>query len=899
MRRRHARVSERLRGRFWAVPVEMEVDEELAAHLELTVRRFIEQGMDPQAARAAALQRFGDLDRVRDECRDIRHDSEANVRRTELRQELRMDAWYALRALRKNPLFTAIAVLTIAVAIGANTAIFSVVNAVLLSPLPYDHAGRTVVLWNDYAPGLSHAAISPPEYFDIREQSRAFDATSPIRPQRSAITGDGSDPEWLNAYVVAPNFFDLLGTRPLLGRGFRASDGAADAASVIVLSHGLWMRRFGGDPAVLDRTVTIAGRTRTIVGVMPPGVRFPDAPIGFLRERADLWIASTFEQLRGDERGNQYLGVIARTQPGVTDAQLRADFAAIEKRFQAEFPSRYAPPSVPNWSLAAVPVRDMMIGDVKRTLAVLAGAVGLVLLIACVNVANLLLARGALRQREMAVRMAIGAGRFRLVRQLLTESVILGLLGGALGIALAWVGRRALVALAAGNIPRLDGASMNLTVLLFSFGVSIVAGLLVGLFPALQQSTGDLRSTLSEGARGSGDGRARRRLRTSLVVAQVAMALVLLIGAGLLGRSFLALQRVDTGFTADSVVAMQVALRGAKYDTRAKVVGLFDRLGPEVAGLPGVSDASLIYPLPMSGEGWSGTYRVDGEPSGPTDPQPHGEYAVSTPGYFKLMRIGLVAGRDFAGSDAADAPGVVVVDERLAARHWPGQSALGRRINVTGRDGDWRTVIGVVRHVYTAGPQEEGEPQLYFPLAQWPQSLMFVVARTTTPPTALTPSLRRAVRALDPDLPVTNLRSVSDIASAALSRQRFNTLLLAVFALAALALASVGLYGVMSYLVSQRTREIGVRVALGALPNEVRGLVVRESLLIAAGGVVVGVAASLALSRVVAGLLYGVMPVDVPTYASITGLLLLVALSAAYGPARRATRIDPVTALRE
>ena len=899
MRRRHARVGDRLRGRFWAVPVETEVDEELAGHLELTVKRFIEQGMNPQAARAAALQRFGDLDRVRDECRDIRHDTEADVRRTELRQEMRMDARYAIRALRKNPLFTVIALLTIAVAIGANTAIFSVVNAVLLSPLPYDHAGRTVVLWNDYAPNLSHAAISPPEYFDIREQSRAFDATSPIRPQRSAITGDGSDPEWLNAYVVAPNFFDLLGTRPLLGRGFQAGDGVPDAASVVVLSHGLWMRRFGGDPAVLDRTVTIAGRTRTIVGVMPPGVRFPDAPIGFLRERADLWIASTFEQLRGDERGNQYLGVIARLRPGVTDAQLHADLAAVEKRFQAEFPTRYAPPSVPNWSLAAVPVRDMMIGDVKRTLAVLAGAVGLVLLIACVNVANLLLARGALRQREMAVRMAIGAGRFRLVRQLLTESVILGLLGGALGIALAWAGTRGLVALAAGNIPRLDGASMNVTVLLFSLGVSIVAGLLVGLFPAIQQSTGDLRSTLSEGTRGSGDGRSRRRLRTSLVVAQVAMALVLLIGAGLLGRSFIALQRVDTGFTPDSVVAMQVALRGAKYDSRAKVLGLYDRLRPEVAGLPGVTEASLVFPLPMSGEGWSGTYRVEGEPSGPTDPQPHGEYAVSAPGYFRLMRIGLVAGRDFTVSDAADAPAVVVVDERLAARHWPGQSALGKRINVTGRADDWRTVVGVVRHVHTAGPQEEGEPQLYFPLAQWSQSLMFVVARTTTPPAALTAALRRAVRGLDPDLPVTNLRSVSDIVSTALSRQRFNTLLLAVFALAALALASVGLYGVMSYLVSQRTREIGVRVALGALPNEVRGLVVRESLLITAGGVVVGVAASLALSRVVAGLLYGVTPVDVPTYASITGLLLLVALSAAYGPARRATRIDPVTALRE
>ena len=529
----------------------------------------------------------------------------------------------------------------------------------------------------------------------------------------------------------------------------------------------------------------------------------------------------------------------------------------------------------------------------------LAGAVGLVLLIACVNVANLLLARGALRQREMAVRIAIGAGRFRLVRQLLTESVILGLLGGVLGVLLAWVGTRALVGLAAGNIPRIDGATMSVTVLVFSLAISLATGLFVGLFPALQQSTSDLRGSLSEGTRGAGDGRGRRRLRTSLVIAQVAMALVLLIGAGLLGRSFLALQRVDTGFTPDSVVAMQLTLRGAQYDTRAKAAAFFDRLRPEIASLPGVSEASMVYPLPMSGEGWSGSYQVEGEPSGPNDPSPHGERAVTMPGYFRLMRIGLVAGRDFAPSDAPGAPRVLIIDERLAERHWPGQSALGKRINVTGGENDWVTVVGVVRHVHNSGPQTEGEPQLYFPLAQSPQSIMFVVARTSTPPAGLMPALRRTVRALDADLPVTNLRSVSDIVSAALSPQRFNTLLLAVFALAALTLASVGLYGVMSYLVSQRTREIGVRVALGALPSEVRGLVVRESLFIAVAGLGLGVAASLALSRVVSGLLYGVEPVDWPTYVAITALLLVVALTAAYGPARRATRIDPVAALRE
>ncbi len=786
----------RLRTLFWKIPVEQEVDEEIAHHLEMQTRRYVDAGMEPAAAREEALRRFGDPEKTRAECRAIGHRMEGEMRRAELRHELRQDAGFALRLLRHNPLFTTIVLITLAVGIGANTAIFSVVKAVLLQPLPYRHAERAIVIWNSYAQAeLEHAAIAPAEFADILEQQRAFAGVSAMSDQPSSLIGVG-EPEQLMAYVVSPNLFDLLGAAPQLGRGFTAQDGKEGAEQVVLLSHGLWVRRFGGDvgdAGIVGRAINVGGRLRTVIGVMPAGVRFPEAPLGFLREPADLWIPFGWEQSRSESRGNQYLGMVARLRPGVEIAQARADLDAIAARFRAQFPDRYT--GVSGWRLVAVPLRDEMVGDVRPALLTLLGAVALVLLIACVNVANLLLTRAALRQRELAMRGALGAGRGRLVRQLLTESTLLSLAGGALGVLLAWWGVRTLVQLDPGNIPRLDGVRIDGAVLAFSLGISALTGLVFGLAPALHQSRLDLHSALQSGGRGSTAGRGHRHFRNALVIAEVAMAFVILIQAGLLVRSFAALQRVDPGFRADGVLSMHLALPRTKYDTPEKLSGFHRELQSRAAAIPGVRQASAVYPLPMSGKAWSGSFEIEGQPPAPGQPEPHAEYAVAMPGYFRTMRIPLRNGREFTEHDAAGAPEVVIVDELLARRYWPGENAVGKRLDVG-------TVVGMVAHVRNAGPQDEGEPQIYKPFLQWPQRPLFIVARTEeVEPSALAPALRRAIRAVDPDQPVADLQTMQRRLHGAVARERFNMLLLSVFAAVALVLAVVGLYGMMAGLV--------------------------------------------------------------------------------------------------
>jgi putative ABC transport system permease protein len=496
----------------------------------------------------------------------------------------------------------------------------------------------------------------------------------------------------------------------------------------------------------------------------------------------------------------------------------------------------------------------------------------------------------------MGLRLALGADRRRLVRQMLTESTILAVAGGVLGIWLAWMGVEWLVRLGEGNIPRLDETRVDPVVIGFSVGVSLLTGLVVGLIPALQQSQTNLRTSLGEDARGGSDSVRRRRLRTSLAVAQIAMALVLLVGAGLLSRTFVELQRVDTGFTPDRVLAMDLSLPRFQYATDTSIAGFFQRLNHRIAAIPGAEEVGGVYPLPMSGEGWSGSYTVEGEPIGPGLPLPHAEYSVVIPGYFRAMHIEVLAGREFTAQDTAGARRVTIVDERLAATHWPNQSALERRIDVSG---GLATIVGVVRHVHRGGPRVEGEPQVYQPHAQIPEASMTIVIRTTGRPADVVASLRQEVRTLDPNLPISRLRGMDEVVASALSRERFSLVLLAAFALAALGLASVGLYGLMAYLVSQRTREIGIRMALGGQPSDVRWMVARESLFISFSGLALGSVISLALSRLVDHLLYGVSPTDATTYVGVALLMTLVAVAATYGPASRATRVDPVVALRD
>jgi predicted permease len=891
----------RLRKLFWRVPVETEVDEELRAHIELQTARYIREGIDPDEARARAIARFGDPTRVREQCTDIRQDMEKDMRRSEIREELRQDAVFTLRGFRRAPLFTAVALVTIAIGVGANTAIFSVVNSVLLRPLPYPNAGRIVTLTNAYRGNeLEKTSVAGAEMFDFRETFKSLDAIAGFRPGAATLTGSGGDPEPLNAIVTTPNLFDVLGERAVVGRAFLPTDGRPNEAQVVVLSHALWLRRFGGDSGIIGQQIVINAVPRTVVGVMRDGMRFPDSPVGYAGERADLWIANSLETTRTvNQRGNQNLVVLGRRASGATDADLTRDIAATVARFKREFPDRYARPGAKEWTLVSSSLRDEMVGSVRPALLMFTAAVAIVLLIACVNVANLLLARTALRQREIAVRVALGASRYRLLRQLLTESTILALFGGALGTVLAALAIRGLRTYGVVEMPQLDGTRMDLTVLLFTFAVSALAGIVIGLVPALQPSAASPGMLLGAATRGASGGLTRRKLRTTLVVAQVAMALVVLNTAGLLARSFMELQRVQPGFNPAGVMSAYVNLprrAGGLYDSLYKVDAFYERLAGDLASLPGVTSVGGIYPLPVSNDRWSGSFDVEGYPA--EKEPPHAEYAVAMPGYFRTMGIPL-RGRDFTPDDRPGRPATVIIDEELAHKYWPGQDAIGKRVSQDATTGQWMTVVGVAGHVHRDGPATAGEPQLYMSYLQNPQGMLYAVVRSSAPPLSLAPAMRQAVRALDANVPVSKQRPVAELLRESIARERFNLVLTAFFALAALGLASIGLYGVMAYLVAQRTREIGIRVALGGQPSDVRGMVMRESMGIAVAGLLIGTAASLMLSRGLSGFLFEIKATDPVTYVSIAVLLLMVATLAAFGPALRATRVDPLVALRD
>lgn len=887
---------------FWRPSVDDQVDDELAEHIEMLVRRLEREGLSPDEARQAALRRFGDLATVRDECRVLAHDVEDQMNRQDFWHELRQDAAYGARTLRRAPLFTTIAVLTLAIGIGASTAIFSVVHAVLLRSLPYSQSDRVVAIWNGYREGgaISRTAIAPPEFADVMEQNRTFDQVAAISRSTANLTGGcgaGSDcePERVTGYTVSPSLFSLLGAHPSLGRGFAESDGAEGAELVVLLSHALWSRRFGGDSGLVGRSINISGRLRTVIGVMPPAVRFPDAPVGFLRERGELWLPYSWQNSRGEERGNQYLGFVARRRESVSLDQARLDLATISARFRSTFPDRYAR-STMNWGLDARPLRDEMVGDVRRPLLVVSGAVLLLMLIACANVAHLSLARGAARRQEFAVRAALGAGRMRLVRQLLTETLLLGAGAGLLGIGIAMASTRALVRLDPGVIPQLDATRVNGSVLAFAILATLFCAILVGIVPALRQSSARVHDAIRAGR--SDSAQPRRQLRSVLVVAEVAMALVILVGAGLLTRSFIALQRVDQGFAPGPSLTFAVTLPRARYETSQKLIAFHDQLQPRLAAIPGVVAASGIDPLPLGGTNWSGTFHIEGQVIPPGGQDPHAEYAVGLPGFAKALGMTLVRGREFETGDVQHAPSVVIVDDRLAAKFWPGEDALGQRISQQGPEGPFATIVGIVGHVYRSGPAKEGEPQIYFPFAQHVQTPLSYIVRTSVEPLTVLRAVRREVAAIDQDLPIARVASMETLESAALARERFNTLVLGLFAATALLLSAIGLYGVMAYLVTQRQAEIGIRLALGGGPRDVARLVIGDGMRMALAGIALGTLVSLALGRVLKGLLYGIEPTDPMTYAVIGATLAIVALAASALPARRATKADPVSALR-
>jgi putative ABC transport system permease protein len=801
------------------------------------------------------------------------------------------DVRYAARTLLKSPGFTAVAVVALALGIGANTAIFSVVKAVLLSPLPYPEPERLVWV-REINPGsdILDEPASMPNYNDWRTQSQSFEGLAAFGYAGGTITEGDREPERVSGMSTSANFFDVVGVRPALGRGFLPEEEAAGKNRVVVISHALWQRRFNSDPSVLGRQITITGNVHTVVGVAPKDFKTPvPGP-----KAPDLWFPIAF---RFDEsiRRSDFLNVFGRLKPGASVEQGRAELEALAARLAAEHPATNA-----GWSVKVEPLHERVVGNVRQALWVLMGMVGLLLLIACANVANLLLARAAARRQEIAVRTALGAGRWRVVRQLLTESVILALMGGALGLVLAAWGVELLVALSPGNLPRLEEVGLDARVLAFTLGVSALTGVVFGILPALSASKADVAVSLKEGgSRGSTAGRGARRLRSSLVVAEIAITAVLLAGAGLMVRSFAAVQSVDPGLRADRVLTFDFALPMTAYKEAPQRAAFYEQLTARAAAIPGVEHAAIVDALPMTGNTNVLAFVVEGRPPLPPEKVQDAEMFSVAPGYFDVMGIPLLRGEPLTERHRADVPTVVVINETMARRYFPGEDPVGKRLNLGDPEKTpWWTVVGVVRDARTDGLDKEPYPQMYVPAAQYPQRAGTFVARTKGDPASVVPALRREVASMDKDIPLYNLRTMEQVLSDSLSRRRFQMVLVAAFAGVGLLLAAVGIYGVISYSVTQRSHEIGVRMALGARVGDILKLVVGQGLWLALAGVGLGLLGAFALTRVLTSLLYGVSATDPLTFAAVASGLLGVALLACLLPARRATKVDPMVALR-
>ena len=807
---------------------------------------------------------------------------------------LLQDLRQALRLLRSRPAFTAVALAALALGIGANTAIFSVLDAVLLRPLPYRDSSRLVMIWHDYSQmNLPKASLSVPSYIEYRDHVAAFESVAAGTNWSANLTGTGEAERVQGARVTA-NFLATIGMAPFLGRDFLAADDVPGADRVVLLSHGLWLRRFGGDRSLVGKTIALNGENHTVVGILP-------ANFIFFRP-ADVFkpIAFTPEQSSPDNHGNEYLIGVARLKQSVTLEQARSEVDSLAARLRKDF-------YVEGWGVRLVPLLEEMTGEVRPAIVVLMAAVLAVLLIACSNVANLLLARAASRRREIAIRSALGAGRWRVVRQLMTESVVLAVAGGVLGLLVAFWGLRLLVAAAPSSMVQmiLGGRTVGLDagVLAFTFGLSVLTGLVFGLVPALQASRPGLDEVLKETGRGDGIGGRGHRLLASFVVSQVAVALVLLVSAGLLIRSFVRLRAVDPGFGTDHVLTLRLSLPQSRYAEDAQVAAFYDELLQRLKHLPGVQSAAVISNLPMSGDNASASFGIEGLQVPDGQPSPHGDSHVVSHDYFAAMRIPLVRGRLFEPRDAPDGTKVAIIDQVLADRYWPGQDPIGRRIALYFEGSPdkpvWREIVGVVGHVMKYGLDGRVKEQYYIPAPQMPRRAMFVVLRTASDPAPLAGAARTALRDLDADLPPFQVRTMEQVVEETLVTRRFSMLLLASFAGLALFLAGVGLYGVISYSVVQRTREIGLRMALGARGLDVVRMVVRRGLGLTAAGLAIGVAVALAVTRFLSTLLFAVPPTDPLTFVSIAGLLAAVACVASFLPAWRAARVDPMEALRE
>jgi putative ABC transport system permease protein len=796
------------------------------------------------------------------------------------------DLRYGIRSLLKQPAFTAIAVITLALGIGANTAIFSVVNAVLLRPLPFVEPNRIVWLW-DTIPQLPTAPTSLPEFLDWKEQSRSFEHLAAFQRGNMFLdAGDGT--EDVPVGLVTPEMFSLFKVNPIIGRTFTDEETLPGRFRVAVLSYSTWRDRFGSDPNISGRTTQLNGRTYTIIGVMPADFSFPD--------RVTLWRPLPIDPANLD-RGPHYLNVVGRLKTDVTLAQAQADMSALSARLSQQHPEKTSGHGVKIVGLTAV-----VLGDIGLALYVLLGAVGFVLLIACANLANLMLARVGGRQREIAVRTALGASRVRIMRQLLIESITLALGGGLIGLLLAMWVVRWVVSLSADTIPRVQEISVNPRVAGFTLLVSVLTGVLFGLAPAIQASKSDLTDALKESGRTTA-GLRRNRLRSVLVVSEVALSFVLLVGAGLLIRTFAKLNQIDPGFNPEQVLTMGVALLPSKYPDEGQVATFYSQVLERSATVPGVISVAAATGLPISGNDTTDNFTIEGRPPIAKQAEPLTEYWVITPRYFQSMGIPLLAGRDFSETDTKQSPNVVVINEEFRRRHFGSENPLGQRLRLQGQERDPLLIVGVVGDVRSIGLEAPPRATAYVPFLQDPLSKNFarsltIVARTKSDPGAVAGSLRAVVTSMDKSVPVYALKPMTEYLRDSLARRRFNLILLTVFSCVALVLAAVGIYGVISYGVAQRTHEMGIRMALGAKRRDVLTLVVRQAMVLALAGVGIGLLAAFALTRLIKGLLFSVSVTDPLTFVASAGLMSLIGLVACLIPARRATKVDPMIALR-
>ena len=891
-------VRRRLSGLRLSPTRETEIVEELAQHLEDRHAQALRGGASAEEAYRAALQELTESDLLAQGLRRVERPVRlepvvpGTPRRFGMLGDLKHDLRYGVRMLWKNPGFTAVAVIALALGIGANSAIFSVVNTVLLSPLPYDEPERLVMVWEDDTKhGYPNDTPAAANYVDWREQNKVFEGMAALADQSYNLTGSG-DPERIDGKRVNANLFELLGVAPLHGRAFAAEEDRPGANKVVILSHALWQRRFGSDAGVVGQALTLNGEGHTVVGVMPASFQFPD-------REAEMWVPIAFTQQEAANRGRHYLKVVARLKRGVSLEQARAEMSTIAARLQQQFPEQ-------NTDLGASvePLHEHLVGDIRPALLVLLGAVGLVLLISCANVANLLLARAAVRQKEIALRTALGASRMRLIRQFLTESVLLAAFGGVIGLLLAVWGVTLLKTFIPENISQVKAINVDTRVLVFTVLVTLLTGLVFGLAPAAQASKFNLNETLKEGGRDAAAARGGNFVRGLLVVAEVAISLVLLVGAGLLINSFLRLRSVDPGFRTDNLLTMSVVLPQQKYPDQARRTAFYTDMLRRVEALPGVHSAGVTNWIPLVMQGDSIGVTIEGQPV-PVPGQGKPPVLVTrvvSPGYFGTMGIQLLEGRVFEeGKDRVDSPCVIVIGEAVARRYWPGESALGKRI-APGRvesDEDWCQVVGVVKDVRQRELASEPIPLAYFTYEQAGFfAPRYLVVKTAADPQALAGTVRKTVWEVDKDQPVSNVNTMEGVLSESIARQRFSTLLLGIFAGLAMILAAVGIYGVMSYSMAQRTREIGIRMALGAQKRDVLMLAVGQGLKLVAIGVALGLVGAFALTRVMTSLLYGVSATDPATLVTISLVLVAVALLASYIPARRAAKVDPLIALR-